>query len=359
MTLDTIPLAKNQTAPSRLNELDKEGEARLYRAYRHFWHPVLFSHELGDEPKRATLCGEQLVVVRLDGEVCVFNDLCAHRGTALSLGKVVNDGTALRCAYHGWQYNAAGRCILAPQRPDLSDNLRVRVKKYNAVEEYGIVWVCLADEPHYPLPEFPMYSDPSFVKVYLECEDWHCAAPRRTENYCDLSHLAWVHDGYLGDSSHPEVPEHKVWHDGQYVRMTIPFIEPAGTGKYESAGITGEVTGTYEYYIGLPISVRLDMKLDVGGYTYTLFFYPSPVGPKTTRNFTIGACNYGDPTKLQDEIRDFQYFIYGQDRPILESQRPEELAEDLSAELYLKGADMFFLVYRRALMDLAKELVHD
>ncbi|MFE5940862.1 hypothetical protein ACFQ69_36705 [Streptomyces sp. NPDC056470] len=61
-----------------------------------------------------------------------------------------------------------------------------------------MVWVCLADEPHFPLPEFPMCDDERYTKVFLDREDWRCSAPRRTENYCDLSHLAFVHGGTLG-----------------------------------------------------------------------------------------------------------------------------------------------------------------
>ena len=357
MATDTITLAKNQQDVSqRANELNVEGEALLYRAFRHYWHPVVFSNDVSDGPVRAILCGQALVVVRLEGEICVFNDLCAHRGTALSLGKVVGDGHALRCAYHGWQYDREGRCILAPQRPDLSEHLRVRVRKYNAIEAYGMVWVCLEDEPRFPLPEFPQYSGESFVTVELENEDWRCSAPRRTENYCDASHLAWVHDGVLGDSNQPEVPDHEVWFDGRSVRMEMPFSEPAGTGKYESLGIDEEVTGVYRWTVFMPLTVRLDMDLDAG-FTYTLFFHPTPLGPKETRNFTVGACNYGyHPDKIRQEVRDFQRLVYDQDRPVVESQRPEELPEDLSYELHLKGVDKFHLVYRRTLVDLAREV---
>jgi vanillate O-demethylase monooxygenase subunit len=45
--------------------------------------------------------------------------------------------------------------------------------------------------------------------------------------------------------------------------------------------------------------------------------------------------------------------------PVVESQRPEELPEDLSYELHLKGVDTFHLQYRRWLLELSKELVED
>jgi vanillate O-demethylase monooxygenase subunit len=94
-------------------------------------------------------------------------------------------------------------------------------------------------------------------------------------------------------------------------------------------------------------------------HTYVLFFHPTPIGPKTTRNFTVGACNYGDPEQTKQEIATFQKIVYDQDRPILESQRPEELPEDLSMEMYLKGVDTFHVAYRSWLVELMRDLVPD
>src|SRR5207249_4087264 len=97
-----------------LNEMDEEGEARLYRAMRHFWHPVMYSSQLADQPQQVFLLDEQLVLMRLAGEVRCFADLCVHRGTALSIGRV--EGDQVRCAYHGWTYGPDGVCTSIPAR---------------------------------------------------------------------------------------------------------------------------------------------------------------------------------------------------------------------------------------------------
>ena len=56
----------------------------------------------------------------------------------------------------------------------------------------------------------------------------------------------------------------------------------------------------------------------------------------------------------QDEaFWNFQYVILDQDKPIVESQRPEELPLDMSAELYVKGADLTGVLYRRWLLEFA------
>ena len=83
----------------------------------------------------------------------VMSDLCVHRGTALSLGRV--QGDELVCAYHGWRYGADGRCVAIPQKEDpAAVPAKARVAAYRAQERYGLIWVAL-DEPRWPLPEVP------------------------------------------------------------------------------------------------------------------------------------------------------------------------------------------------------------
>ena len=60
----------------------------------------------------------------------------------------------------------------------------------------------------------------------------------------------------------------------------------------------------------------------------------------------------GDRTML-----DFNDLVIGQDRPVVESQRPEQLPFDLTAELHVRGPDKVSTEYRRWLVELAAELV--
>lgn len=351
----------SEQATSRTNELDIAGEARIYRMFKHFWHPVLYSHELGAKPQRVTLCGEHVVVVRLEGEVCAFADICAHRGTALSLGTV--DNNELRCAYHGWQYNTQGHCTFVPQRPDLAHAMNARLTKYQAVERYGLIWVCLVDAPHFDIPEYHQYADPKLdlEHVYIESTNWECSAPRRTENYTDLGHFAILHDGILGFKEQPAVPDHEVWREGRALRMKLleeSFVESTDNPKYASMELPEgeeEVAHVHRtWWLFMPLTVLLHA-VGPGTSHYCLFFHPTPVGPKLTRNFTISSRNFAKD-KAQEELTNFVEMVYDQDVPIVESQRPEELPEDLSDELHLKGVDTFSVYYRKWLVELAKAI---
>ena len=54
----------------------------------HYWHPVARITEVADKPFKAKLLDQPLVLWRSNGRVAAFYDLCIHRGTPLSLGRV-------------------------------------------------------------------------------------------------------------------------------------------------------------------------------------------------------------------------------------------------------------------------------
>jgi phenylpropionate dioxygenase-like ring-hydroxylating dioxygenase large terminal subunit len=339
------------------NELDVAGEARLYRAMRRFWHPVAYGSELTDRPVGVVLLEEALVLVRLGGQVRCFADLCAHRGTALSLGRVEDD--ELRCAYHGWTYGADGVCTRIPARFGSNIPRRARLRPYRVQEAYGLIWVCLDGDPVYPIPEFPEWGDERYRIVPIPAYDWRCNAARRLENFVDFAHFAWVHDGVLGDRAHPEVADHEVRRVGGELRFDYDeMVEPASADKNRAVGEGVETLPTAKRYrVSVPNTVLLEETIGPGA-TYVLFFTVCPVGPKVVRNFTFMARDYmlEDPEEGDRTMLEFNELVIQQDHPIVESQRPEQLPFDLSAELHVRGVDRVSLEYRRWLVELANEL---
>ena len=361
-------------APSKNQHLDlsgeysTEGEQRIYEMYRHFWHPVAYTHELQPnvlnhqffpEPLKVTLCGQDLVLVKMNDEIQAFNDLCPHKGTRLSLGKVVvgPDGEqALRCAYHGWHYDNNGNCSHIPQRPDLVGKVRACVRRYQTKVAYGMVWVLLEDEAHFPFPHFPEWDNPDWNFLPVPATNWQCASSRRVENYCDLLHFAFVHDKLLGDSNEPELPQHKVWreHPGilrMYFEKEVTYRE--GTYKPDDPDAHRPLAKR-TYHIYMPLTVHLDVSSQ--GQNYLLFFHPSPVGPKEIRNFTIAGSTFSTPDTIYDDLIRLAEITYLQDKSVVQSQRPEMLQEDISFEMYLKDADAFTLNYRTWMVELARRL---
>lgn len=331
--------------PHGTAQLNLAGEERLYQQLKRFWHPVAFSAELTDTPHQATLFDTRLAVARLDGTAHVFNDICRHRGSALSLGRI--DGCRLRCAYHGWAYDKDGTVVDIPARPELNGKLVAQLPVYPTIEAAGLVWTCLSGEtPLFPPAEFPELHDPQYRIMRFPPYEWNCSVARRLENYFDFSHFAHVHDGILGDRERPEIADYDVRRHGAELRITAgPFIEFTDNVKNSAVTYDGD---TYEawkrYRVYMPNAMKLNSSAGVTE-DYVLFVVVAPVSRKRTRCFTFVARNYAYDRDA--DFHDMQYLILGQDKPIVESQRPEELPVDLTAEMHVRGADLGTVQYRR------------
>ncbi len=104
------------------------------------WHPVGLS--TGFEPGTANgtrLFGAEIVVWRdAEGIAHVWEDRCPHRGMRLSLGFV--RGSEIACLYHGWRYDASGRCRAIPAHPQLTPPDTIRVPVLETAERLGMIW---------------------------------------------------------------------------------------------------------------------------------------------------------------------------------------------------------------------------
>ena len=95
-------------------------------------------------PKRhvyqAQLLGREFAVWRADdGNVNVWENRCLHRGVRLSIG--INNGTELKCQYHGWRYaNRTAGCTYIPAHPADAPARTICNNTFPAQEAYGLVW---------------------------------------------------------------------------------------------------------------------------------------------------------------------------------------------------------------------------
>jgi len=314
------------------------------------WHPVAFAADVTDSPVPATLLGEPLVVWRDSaGSAHAMTDVCIHRGTALSLGCVVGD--EIVCPYHGWHYDEAGACTLIPQ---LDSPRRVppkaRVSAFACTERHGLIWVCLA-EPRWGLPEIPELQSASWRAVGCGPYAWATDASRQLENFTDFGHFPWVHPGLLGDPERPVVPDYSVRTEGHLLCYDI--VRPEAPNSEDFPIFANEdqeqPMRRSRYEVHLPYTLVL--RLGWGGDAGMVYFLASqPVDDDHCRGFLFVARNY-DLDKDDAAIRDFEDVIFGQDRRIVESQRPDRVPFDITAEIHLKF-DAVAVAYRRAMVDL-------
>jgi phenylpropionate dioxygenase-like ring-hydroxylating dioxygenase large terminal subunit len=307
----------------------------------HEWFAVARTGDVaGGKPIAARLLGRDLVLWRaLDG-VHAWQDLCIHRGAKLSLGSVRND--CLICPYHAWEYEASGRCVRIPAHPAQTPPLKAQAKTFMAQERWGLVWVCLG-EPRHDLPVLPELDDSTFRQLLAGPYAFHAQGPRIIENFLDVAHLPIVHGGWLGDSEHAEMPDYAVESSAEgIIARDIPIWQPDPDG----AGVPAKVLYTYQVHRPLFASFRKRHF----GQTFLMADIVTPVDEQNSIAWAILAMNYGHELPA-DEILAFQDKITLQDKPVVESQRPELLPLDLQEELHLRS-DKTAIAYRRWLREI-------
>lgn len=164
---------------------------------RNCWYIAGWSHQITREPQQRMLLGEPVVLYRReDGTPVALEDRCVHRLAPLSLGRV--EGDRIRCLYHGFQFDADGKCRDVPGQEMIPD--RACVRAFPVVETNNWVWVWMGD---------PARADPSRIAASKSLDDpqWVLATGQLdyaanyeliNDNLLDLTHLAFVHAASFG-----------------------------------------------------------------------------------------------------------------------------------------------------------------
>jgi phenylpropionate dioxygenase-like ring-hydroxylating dioxygenase large terminal subunit len=316
-------------------------------ALRACWHPVAYIADIARAPRATTLLGEPLVLWRdARGALHAFRDVCVHRGTALSLGCV--EGDEIVCAYHGWRYRGDGACVAIPQLAEPARvPARARAIAYPTQERYGLVWVAL-EAPRWPLPEVPELEDPAWRTVRTGPFGWACDASRQVENFTDFGHFAFVHAGLLGDPANAVVVPHEVRAEGHVLHYAYGRPDAPNTDEFPvfAAEERKDSTRRTRYALHLPYTIV--EHIDWGAADGLVYFFASqPVADDHCVGYCLVARNYN--LEQPDEvIQTFEQTIFGQDRRVVESQRPDRVPLDLAAELHLTF-DAVAVAYRRAM----------
>lgn len=313
-------------------------------ALAYFWHPVCTVTELrstqgGRGPLPVTLLGQKLVVSEFEGGLAVLAARCPHRSASLACGQVEPSG--VRCGYHGWRFGADGRCDDIPAMPDGPIPGRAAVAAFEAAEAYGLVWVRLDDRASTEIPACPAWGDPSYHLISGDPYTWPVAAPRRVENFVDLAHFAFVHDGSLGRRDDPVPP--------------LPEIQRAGGELhfvYEPPDLAVDPNAMYGrsvYRMPMPLTVSIEFTLATGARR-VLWMTASPVDAVSCRAFWLHG---RDDDLLADDTPyiEFQDRILAEDEPVVCSQDPPWMPLDAGIEVSIR-TDKVSIEYRRWLREL-------
>lgn len=318
--------------------------------WRLFWHPVATLDELreakpgGRGPLRTQLLGEYIGIAEIAGEMIAFEDRCPHRGVALSLGWAEDDG--LRCRYHGWCFDAAGSCTEIPSMPaDQTKPARAALRKYDCEVRYDMVWVRLDGSADTALPEFEGWSDESMHCIMGEPYQWPCSSGRRMENFMDVTHFPFTHQGTLGAPPNTVFPVYPMDQDDRRLRWkTETFLaHNPGTDTYgPPAGEDSRMLPPAEYVIEMPFTITLKFTWSET-FSTQIFMHATPVDEVTSRSFWF-TCHTVDGSA--DEVHlQLQDMVLGEDLPVVSSHQPPRIGE--AAEELSIMPDKAMILWRR------------
>ena len=185
---------------------------------RHYWQPVALVDEFNpalapcmtQRPVKAVrILGQDLVLFKNvplqpaalgipAGSAWTLLDRdCPHRGADLSFGRFEQtaNGGALRCPFHGWQFDAHGQCIDTPAEPaDSKLCERIQQRSYPVLEKSGVLFAWLGPEGSTPPPlaEFDCFTAPN-SHTFAFKGLWSCNWLQAFEVGIDPAHASFLH----------------------------------------------------------------------------------------------------------------------------------------------------------------------
>ena len=324
------------------------------------WHVVAYSTDLvaGDRAAgqvyATRLLGRDLVGWRdAAGQAHIWEDLCIHRGARLSKGWVTGD--TLVCPYHGWRYDGAAQCVLIPVAPGQPIPPKARAFPVRTQEQDGLVWATLGDPAHEP-PAFPERHAPGFRSFFAGPYPYRANGFRAVENFLDPTHFPFVHSGLNGVSDNPDVlPDYDVRRTATGVHSSeVSVLQPYGDfrGVPVRAGYSYSAFRPLVAYFSKRVTIADPAQAALGGpdERFTTFFTSQPVDEVNCINRVLFAINFAPHLTVADMLPR-QDVVYGQDREIVETQRPERIPVDLREEMHHRS-DRMGVAYRRFLAEL-------
>jgi len=201
---------------------------------RRYWQPVAAAAELSAEKPimRMRLLGENLVLYRTPtGAYGLVQEQCPHRKASLAFGRI--DAEGIRCPYHGWKFNGAGRCLEQPAEPAQSTYKdEVTIDAYPVQKLGGMLFAYLGPLPAPALPRWDVLAWENGRRWVVKQTMIDCNWLQAMENSVDPAHLYWLH----GATAHlaPELEEYGEEHDfiafehGIMKRRTTPNKKQPG-----------------------------------------------------------------------------------------------------------------------------------
>lgn len=173
-----------------------EGDAPMGQIMRRHWIPACLSEEILEadgKPVKVRLLGENLVAFRdSEGKVGLIDEQCPHRRASLLFGR--NEDGGLRCLYHGWKMDVAGKVVDMSSEPAGSElKHKIKHKAYPTIEWAGVVWTYMGPVESQPVFQPPPWAPKATTKVSIAKIVIPCNWAQILEGAIDSAHSSSLH----------------------------------------------------------------------------------------------------------------------------------------------------------------------
>jgi phenylpropionate dioxygenase-like ring-hydroxylating dioxygenase large terminal subunit len=163
-----------------------------------YWYAVEWDKDVKrGQVKEVVFWKQSIALFRgQDGRLSAIENRCAHRQLKLTLGQV--QGCQLVCPYHGWQYDATGKCVHIPHELFGSKMPEFKLREYPVKVKHGLIFIFpgdpeLADKRHIPdIPELQGPNPWGSIPVDMIVKGHHSMV---IDNVSDFTH-AYLHRKY-------------------------------------------------------------------------------------------------------------------------------------------------------------------
>ena len=318
-------------------------------ALSNFWYGVEHSVALAARPLQVTLLGQNYVLYRdAQGQPFAAVDRCPHRGASFQRGWL--ESGCLRCPYHGWSFDAEGRCVSIPaDQPGVPIPGRARLQLVPVAERSGFIWIFPGDPSQANpdlIPRFPEFGAPGWRAVSGEYA-WDANFSRVVESGLDTSHAPFVHKNFHSNRDDAVIHPLDIIVDQSAVGCMVEVKPPTPKGvfKYFLKKKERRYASTWlTCYV--PNVNRMDFDLNLKGYRFVYMGSNIPVNATQTLTKWIEVRNFALlPIADRQFIADTVH-TYEEDKVIIETQEVG-LTWELDHRELLLASDQLILAYRK------------
>jgi nitrite reductase/ring-hydroxylating ferredoxin subunit len=262
------------------------------------WFPIALARDVvPGQPIGRDVLGTRVVVYRdAAGAPVVQGAYCPHLGADLSVGQVV-DGQ-IRCAYHHWKFDCAGRCVDIPSGDKIPPG--ARIPTYPSTEAWGLIWAFNGEAPTYAVPGIPTAEERELVyeanfRGTRQTDPWVAVS-----NGVDFQHLRTLHGLPAVEADAVVVTDHTM----EYRVEGQNFVQD------------GRITGVNVF----------SQHLHFGGQDIYMLFTGAPIAHGHSMGFYVYGIRAGEGPREAavarlEGLRGFVQRLIAEDGPVLDTIR--------------------------------------